>query len=137
MEMKGHDCYLANWAQLKSRDQNKLTTWQEMFLGKSIPSLNFTAKSSLDGYDSIMHDDWLDIPCIVILCSFCFKPAMVSDKKTRRNILTIIFLCLFDKGITAKGENSCYLPKVLVLGQKDCPWETFELCFKLVKWFFL
>ena len=56
--------------------------------------------------------------CVVILHSFCFKPGMVSDKNTQRNILTIIFLGLFHKGIIAKGENSYYLPKVLVLGQK-------------------
>ena len=58
-----------------------------------------------------------------------------SDKNTQSNILTVIFLCSFDKGITAKGENSCYLLKVLILGQKAHPWETFELRFKLVKWF--
>jgi hypothetical protein len=83
----------------------------------------------------MLHDDWLDIACVVILRSFCFKPTMVSDKNTQRNILTIIFLCSFHKGIIAKGQNSCYLPKVLVLGQKARPWETFELHFKLVKWF--
>ena len=95
-----------------------------MFLEMSIPNLNFATKSSLDDRtlmcecDSMLHDDWLDIPCVVILHSFCFKPAMVSDKNTQRNILTIIFLCPFHKGITTKGENSCYLPKVLALGQK-------------------
>ena len=80
--------------------------------------LNFCkAKSSLDGCDSMLHDDWLDIPGIVILHYFCFKPRMVSDKKnTQRNNCTIMFLCLFHKGITVKGENSYYLPKVLVLG---------------------
>ena len=31
---------------------------------------------------------------------------------------TIMFLCSFHKGITAEGENSYYLPKVLILGQK-------------------
>ena len=34
------------------------------------------------------------------------------------NIFTIIFLCPFHKGITAEGENSYYLPKLLALGQK-------------------
>ena len=29
---------------------------------------------------------------------------------------TIMFLCSFHKGITVEGENSYYLPKVLVLG---------------------
>ena len=93
------------------------------------PSLNFAAKSSLDGCDSMLHDDWLDIPCVFILHSFYFKPEMVSDKNTQRNMFTIIFLYLFHKDIIAKGENSCYLPKVLVLGQKLIPWEAFKLCF--------
>ena len=66
----------------------------------------------------MLHDDWLDISGVVIPHSFCFKPGMVSDKNTRRNIFTIMFLCSFHKGITAEGENSYYLPKVLVLGQK-------------------
>ena len=68
--------------------------------------------------DSMLHDDWLGMPCVFILHYFCFKPKMVSDKNTRRNILTIILLCSFHKGITERGESSCYPPKVLVLGQK-------------------
>ena len=68
--------------------------------------------------DLMLHDNWLDIPCVVILHPFCFKPGMVSYKNTRRNIFIIIFLCSFHKGIIAKGEGPCYLPKVLVLGQK-------------------
>ena len=66
----------------------------------------------------MLHDDWLDIPGVVIHHSFCFKPRMVSDKNTRRNIFIIIFLFSFHKDITAKGESSYYLPKVLALGQK-------------------
>ena len=91
-----------------------------MFLEKSIPSLNFATKSSLDDRtimcecDSMLHDDWLDIPSVFILHSFCFKPKMVSDKNTRRNIFIIIFLFSFHKDIIANGESSCYLPKVLV-----------------------
>ena len=68
--------------------------------------------------DSMLHDNWLDIPCIVILHPFCFKPGMVSYKNIRRNIFIIIFLFSFHKGITAKCESSCCLPKVLVLWQK-------------------
>jgi hypothetical protein len=108
---------------------------RDVFRESLSPSLNFAAKSSLDGCDSMLQDDWLDIPCVVILRSFCFKPTMVSDKNIQRNILPIIFLCSFHKGITTKDENSCYLLEVLVLGQKACPWETFKLLFKLVKWF--
>ena len=55
---------------------------------------------------------------VAMLSCFCFKPRMVSDKNTQRNIFTIMFLCLFHKGIIEEGENSYYLPKVLVLGQK-------------------
>ena len=82
------------------------------------PAWILQKKSSLDGCDSMLHDDWLDIPGVVIPHSFCFKPGMVSDKNTRRNIFTIMFLCSLHKGITAKSESSCYLPKVLALGQK-------------------
>ena len=67
---------------------------------------------------SMLHDDWLDIPCVIILHSFRFKYEMVSDKNVWRNIFTTMFIYLFHKGITAEGENSYYLPKVLALGQK-------------------
>ena len=82
----------------------------------------------------MLHDNWLDIPCVVILHPFCFKPWMVSDKNTRRNIFTIIFLCSFHKSIIAKRWNSCYLPKVLVLGQKLILGKPSN-CVKLVRWF--
>jgi hypothetical protein len=85
----------------------------------------------------MLHDDWLDIPCIVTLRSFASNLDLVSDKNTRRNIIIVIFLCSFHKSIIAKDKNSCYLLKVLVLGHKARPWETFELRFKLVKWFSL
>ena len=83
----------------------------------------------------MLHDDWMDIPYVVIPRSFCFKPEMVSDKNTQRNMFTIIFLYLFHKDIIAKGENSCYLPKVLVLGQKLVLGKPSNCVSKLVKWF--
>ena len=82
----------------------------------------------------MLHDNWLNIPCVVILHSFCFKPGMVSDKNTRRNIFIIIFLFSFHKGITAKCESSYCLPKVLVLGQKLILGKPSN-CAKLVRWF--
>ena len=108
----------------KGRDnQDELATWHKIFQRSSSPTLEFCkAKSSLDDRtlmcecDSMLHDNWLDIPCVIILHYFCFKPGMVSDKNTRRNIFTTIFLCLFHEGITAEGENSYYIPKVLALG---------------------
>jgi hypothetical protein len=78
--MKGHGCYLANGAWLEGRDnQDNLATWHEMFLEKSIPSMNFATKSSFDDRtlicecDSMLHDDWLDIPCVIILRSFLLQ----------------------------------------------------------------
>ena len=115
--MKKHDCY---WAWFKGRDnQDELATWHKIFQRSPSPRLEFCkAKSSLDGCDSVLHDDWLDIPWVIIVHSFCFKPEMVSDRNTQRNIFTTMFLCLFHKGITTEGENSYYLLKVLSLGQK-------------------
>ena len=83
----------------------------------------------------MLHDNWLDIPCVVIPYSFCFRPRMVSGKNTRRNIFIIIFLCSLHKGITAKGESSWYLLKVLVLGQKLVLGKPSNCVSKLVKWF--
>ena len=104
IEMKEHDCCLANWAWLKGRDnQDESAYGTRFFQRSSSPTLEFCkAKSSLDGCDSVLHDGWLDIHCVVILHSFCFKPTMVSDKNTWKNILTIIFLCLFHKGHHSK-----------------------------------
>ena len=118
--MNEHDCCLASWSWFKGRDnQDELATWHKIFQRSLSPRLEFCkVKSSLDGCDSVLHDDWLDIPWVVILHSFCFKPRMVSDKSTWRNIFTIMFLCSLHKGITAKSESSCYLLKVIALGQK-------------------
>ena len=115
--MKEHDCY---WAWFKGRDnQDKLATWHKIFQRSPSPRLKFCkAKSSLDGCDSVLHDNWLDIPWVIIVHSFCFKPEMVSDRNIQRNIFATMFQRLFHKGITAEGENSYYLPKVLALGQK-------------------
>ena len=82
----------------------------------------------------MLHDKWLDIPCAIILHSFCLKPGMVSDKNTQRNIFTIIFLFSSHKGITTKGESSCCLLKVLVLGQKLILGKPSNRA-KLVRWF--
>ena len=64
IETKGRDCYLANRAWLKGRDnQDELATWYKIFQRSSSPTLDFCKeKSSLDGCDSMLHDDWLDIP---------------------------------------------------------------------------
>ena len=74
METKGHDCYLANRAWLKGRDnQDQLATWHKIFQRTSSPTLEFCkAESCLDDRtlmcecDSMLHDNWLDIPYVVI-----------------------------------------------------------------------
>ena len=83
----------------------------------------------------MLQDNGLDIHCVVILHSFYFKPKIVSDKNTQRNIFTIIFLLSSHKGITTKGESSGYLSKVLVLGQKLVLGKPSNYAFKLVKCF--
>ena len=63
IEMKENDCYLANLAWLKGRDPDELATWHKVFQRSSSPTLEFCkAKSSLYGCDSMLHDEWLDIP---------------------------------------------------------------------------
>ena len=118
IEMKEHGCYLANGAWLKGRDNQNQQHGIGFFREVHPPYLNFVEKIKFGWMQLNVHDKWLDIPYVVILHSFCFKPRMVSDKNTRRNIFTIIFLFSFHKGITAKGESSCCLLKVVVLGQK-------------------
>jgi hypothetical protein len=59
-------------------------------------------KSRLDECDSMLHNDWLDIPMFVIPLIFCSKPGSVSDKNTRRNIFIFMTLCSFHKGSTAE-----------------------------------
>ena len=54
IEMKEHDCYLANRAWLKGRDnQDELATWHEIFQRNPSPMLETCkAESSLDGQNS-------------------------------------------------------------------------------------
>ena len=100
-----------------------------MFLEKSIPSLNFATRSSLDDRtlmcecDSMLHDDWLDIYCVIILRSFCFKPAMVSGKNTWRNIFHNYISMLISQGHYSKRwklmlspESACFKTKCSSLG---------------------
>ena len=120
IEMNEHDCCLASWAWFKGRDnQDELATWHKIFQRSPSPRLEFCkVKSSLDGCDSVLDNDWLDIPWVIILHFFCFNPGMVSDKNTRRNIFTIILLCLFSQGYYNKRwklmlspESACFRTK--------------------------
>jgi hypothetical protein len=90
----------------------------------------------LDGCDSMLHGDWMDIPWVITIHSFCFKPEMVSDKNIRRNMFRITFLCSLHKGIITKCESSCCLPESACFKIEACPWETFESHF-FVRWFSL
>ena len=77
----------------------------------------------------MLHGVWLDIPWVIIVHPFCFTLGMVSDNNTRRNIFTIMFLCLFHKGITAKrvkahviSQKCLFKDRSLSLGN---PWIAF------------
>ena len=68
------------------------------------------------------NDKWLNIPCVIILRSFCFKPRMVSDKNTRRNIFTIISM-LNSQGHYSKRCQLMLSPESACFGTNAHPWE--------------
>jgi hypothetical protein len=70
-------------------------------------SLNF-AKSRLDECDSMLYNDWLDIPMFVIPLIFCSKLGRVSDRNTQRNIFTLKLYAHFTRAAQQKGEHLCY-----------------------------
>ena len=83
------------------------------------PGLKFANQSQvwMDVIQCCMMIGWtyLESSSFVLFAS---NLEWLVTKSTRRNIFTIIFLCSLHKGITAQGESSCYLPKVLALGQQ-------------------
>ena len=120
MEMKEHDCYLANWACLKGRDnQNNLATCQEMFLEKSIPQLEFCRKNQvwMDVIQCCMMIGWAYL-ALSSLILFASNLEWLVTKIPERIFSQLYFYAHFTRASQQKGESSCYLPKVLVLGQK-------------------
>ena len=113
LEMKEHDCY---WAWFKGRDnQDELATWHKIFQRNPSPRLEFCkTKSSLYGCDSVLHDDWLDIPWVVILHSFCFKPEMVSDKNTRKEYFHNYVSMLISQGYHSRRWKLIIFRKCLL-----------------------
>jgi hypothetical protein len=86
------------------------------------------------------NQDWMNvIECcmmigwtylvFVIPSFFLLQPGRVSDKNTRRNISQLYLYARFARALQQEGEHSCYDLRVLVLGHKACPWETFKMCF--------
>jgi hypothetical protein len=69
----------------------------------------------LDGYDSILHNNWLDIPGVVIIHPFCSKPGMVSEKIPEGIFLQLYFYTHFKKG--KRRKTSLALGQKLVLGK--------------------
>ena len=126
IEMKENDYYLANWAWLKGRDnQDELATWHKIFHSSS-PTLEFCkAKSGLDGCDSMLHDDWLDIPWVIIVRPFCFKPRMVSDNNTRRNIFHNYVSMLISQGYHSRRWKLILSSESAGFRTKARPRETF------------
>ena len=120
MEMKEHGCYLANWACLKGRDnQNNLATWQEMFLEKSIPYLEFCRKNQvwMDVIQCCMMISWTYL-ALSSLILFASNLEWLVTKIPKGIFSQIYFYAHFTKASEQKSESSGYLSKVLVLGQE-------------------
>jgi hypothetical protein len=114
--MKELDCSLANWAWVGDRDNKKLAIWHKIFKRSPYPKLEFCrTELNLDGYDLMLHDDWLDIPCIVILRPFAPSLEWLVTKIPEGIFLQLYFYAHF---IRAKCESSCYLSIVLALEHK-------------------
>jgi hypothetical protein len=64
----------------------------------------------------MLHDDWLDIPCIVILHPFAPSLERLVTKIPEGIFLQLYFYAHFTRA--KKSESSCYLSKVLALGHK-------------------
>ena len=82
----------------------------------------------------MLHDDWLDIPCVIILYSFCFKPGMVSEKIPKGIFSQLYFYSHFTRALQQKVKSLCCFLKVLVLGQKLILGKPSNRA-KLVRWF--
>ena len=80
----------------------------------------------------------VDIPWVigVQVFFFYFRPRMVSDKYTWRNIFNYVTR-LISQGQYNERCKFVLSPKSACIGTQVCPWETFELRFLLVKWFSL
>ena len=113
LKMKEHDCY---WAWFKGRDnQDELATWHKIFQRSPSPRLQFCkAKSSLDGCDSVLHDDWLDIPWVVIFYSFCFKPGWLVTKIPEGIFSQLCFYAHFTRALQQKVKAHVISRKCLL-----------------------
>ena len=98
------------------------------------PGLNFARQSQV----------WMDVIqcCMMIGWTYLESSSFILFAsnlvwlvtKIPEEIFSQLFLCSFHKGITVEGENSYYLPKVLVLGQKLILGKSLNRA-KLVRWF--
>ena len=106
---------------------------------------------------SLLKDVWLDIPCVLLPCSFCSNLKWLATKIPEGTISQIfpqshftksfysfqkvgrlkIFLFSFfqQANFNRKEKESGYLPRVLIFKTQACLWETFKLHLMLVKWF--
>jgi len=119
--------------------KTKIATWHLSFQGGLFPSIEFCkVKLILVGCNSMLHNNWLDIPWVigVHLFFFYFRPTMVSYKYTRRNIFNYVTR-LISQGQYNERCKFVLSPKSACFRTQVCPWETFELHFLLVKWFSL
>ena len=107
---------MAVW--LKGRDnQDKLATWQDFFREAHPPNLNFARQNKV----------WMDVIhcCMIIGWTYLALSSLILFaldleclvKKILEGIFSqLYFYAHFTRASQQKGESSCYLLKVLVLG---------------------
>ena len=120
--MKENDCYLANWAWLKGRDnQDELATCHEIFQRNPSPCLNLARQNQV----------WMDVIqcCMMISWTYLVLSSFVLFASNLKWLVTKI-----PEGIITKGESSCCLPESACFSTEAHPWETFKSCFRLVRW---
>ena len=115
--MKEHNCY---WAWLKGRDnQDKLAIWHEIFFREAHPpGLIFARQSQvwMDVIQCCMMVGWTYLALSSFIL-FASNLEWLVTKIPKGIFSQLCFYVHFIKGITAKSESSCYLSKVLALGQ--------------------
>ena len=78
----------------------KIATWQRMFLCKVLPQALILQNSSLDEFNSMLYDDWLDIPCA---CHSSDLLARILERLVTRIpegiFFTVILICSMHKAM--------------------------------------
>ena len=88
-----------------------------MFLDKSIPQLEFCRKNQvwMDVIQCCMTIGWTYLASSSFI-HFALNPEWLVTKIPKGIFLQLYFYAHFTRASKQKGESSCYLLKVLVLG---------------------